>query len=58
VSSEDKCHECDEADEAATLTKCPVCHKIFCEEHAHHMSGRPFCSLGCAQYFFFAEPDD
>jgi len=58
VSDENKCYLCQTSDDRAALTRCSVCHKYFCEEHAYHMSGRAFCSSGCAQYFFFSEPDD
>ena len=56
--TEARCAKCEDHDEAQLVRKCPVCHKLFCEDHAHHMSGRAFCSKGCAQFFFFTEPDD
>lgn len=40
------------------LHKCPVCHNYFCDEHAALVSGRRFCSPGCADYFFYEDPDD
>jgi hypothetical protein len=59
VSERDgQCFKCTETDASSELRKCPVCHKIVCEDHAYVMSGRPFCSPGCAQYFFFSDPDD
>jgi hypothetical protein len=58
LPSEESCRECGKSGDDGQLRKCPVCFRYFCEEHATVMSGRPFCSAGCAQYFFFAEPDD
>ena len=53
-----KCKECEKTPDEGRLRKCPICFQHFCDEHAIVMSGRPFCSKGCADYFFFAEPDD
>ena len=55
---EPRCLKCEEHDPEQVLRKCSVCHRFFCEEHAYVMSGRRFCSPGCADYFFFEEPDD
>ena len=55
------CHACEKAGETSEqlqLDKCPICFRYFCDKHARQMSGRPFCSQGCAEYFFFAEPDE
>jgi hypothetical protein len=52
------CCHCNDPGKDEPLRRCAVCHKYFCEQHTHNHSGRPFCSRGCAQYFFFAEPDD
>ncbi len=54
---QDTCFECQKTSDETQLSKCPTCHKRFCDDHAHRMSGRWFCSRGCAQHFFFAEPD-
>ena len=54
----EKCHECERTIEEIPLQKCSVCFKYFCEKHAYSMSGRSFCTRGCAQHFFFADPDD
>jgi hypothetical protein len=53
-----ECHECKKVDDEARLRKCPICFKYFCEEHGHQRSGVSFCSAGCAEYFFFADPDE
>ena len=58
VDTEIKCNVCDKSETEITLHKCPICFKRFCEDHGHQMSGRVFCSKGCAEYFFFSEPDD
>ena len=53
-----KCHECGRSDTETRLRKCPICFKHFCDEHTHLWSGRPFCSSGCAEYFYFGEEDE
>ena len=52
------CHTCEKTEEDTRLSRCSVCHRAFCEEHRHVMSGRSFCSQRCAEYFFFADPED
>lgn len=52
-----RCWQCEKSIDDALLRKCPICFKHFCEEHGHLMSGRPFCSPGCAEYFFFSDDD-
>jgi len=52
------CLSCEKTLDDGALHRCPVCFKHACEEHVHRMSGREFCSKGCAQFFFFSEPDD
>jgi hypothetical protein len=52
------CHECARTEEATRLSKCPVCHRMFCDDHRHVMSGRAFCSQRCSEYFFFADPEE
>jgi hypothetical protein len=53
-----ECRECQRTEEEVRLTKCAVCHRGFCDEHAYTMSGRTFCSRGCAEYFFFSTDED
>jgi hypothetical protein len=57
-SMTNECHECHKSDEETKLEKCPICFKYFCEDHAYHRSGLRFCSSGCAEYFFFSDPDE
>jgi len=44
--------------ESTSLMRCPICFKHVCGEHAFHYSGRVFCGKHCADYFFFADPED
>ena len=53
-----QCTECGKTIDETSLSKCPICFQYFCGEHAVVASGRPFCSRGCADYFFFGDPDD
>jgi len=55
---EQRCHACDKTPEQATLSRCPICFKHSCEAHTYDRNGVRFCSSGCAQYFFFGDPDD
>jgi hypothetical protein len=54
---ETRCAVCEKDLDQARLIKCPMCFKYVCEEHLHRMAGREFCSVGCAQYFFFGDED-
>jgi hypothetical protein len=53
-----KCHACGKSLVEARLEKCPICFRYFCDEHGFARSGRPFCSRGCADHFFFSDPDE
>lgn len=55
---ESRCHSCDKTSEEVPLSKCPICFKYYCEAHGHDRGGVKFCSSGCAEYFFFGDPDD
>jgi hypothetical protein len=55
---ENECHQCGKKGTEVRLYKCPICHKYFCDEHTYLWSGRPFCSSGCAEYFFFGDEED
>ena len=52
-----QCRTCERSEDDVRLSKCPVCHKGFCDEHSYSMSGRRFCSRGCALHFFFDEDE-
>jgi len=53
-----ECVQCGVGDEEASLTRCPVCHKMVCEECQFVKSGRTFCSRGCGELFFHEEEED
>ena len=53
------CSKCGKNDEkTTTLTKCPICHKLVCDECRYNISGRYFCSNHCADFFFFEEEEE
>lgn len=52
------CLGCGKSEEEATLSRCPICYKPFCDEHAYPYSGRNFCGVRCAEYFFFGGSDE
>jgi hypothetical protein len=52
---EKACSECGVEADRAYLYKCPICHKMICEEHKKTRSGRAFCSVHCADGFFHDE---
>ena len=52
-----ECCHCKKTDGDVVLHKCPICFKHFCDDHAARTSGVSFCSGGCGDYFFHAEPD-
>ena len=56
--NDSNCHACQKTVDETRLHKCPICFKYFCDEHSASMSGRMFCSKGCAEYFFFADEDE
>jgi hypothetical protein len=58
ATSDVQCAHCEKTIDDTHLFKCPICFKYVCEEHVHRMSGREFCSAGCAQYFFFADEEE
>lgn len=53
-----QCFRCKQDNPRVNYQKCPICHKVFCEECAYRRSGRDFCSRICAEYFFFGSEDD
>jgi hypothetical protein len=56
--AEHQCVHCNKTDDETKLSKCPICFKYYCNEHAYQMSGRTFCSQPCAEFFFFSETDE
>lgn len=52
------CSICSATEDAKIIRKCPICFKLICEDCAYRFGGRPFCSKGCADYFFFGTGDE
>ena len=52
------CKECDFTEDDGFMYKCPICHKMICEDHKFVRSGRIFCSEFCAAYFFHESDED
>jgi hypothetical protein len=58
-SGPETCKKCFKAaSDAQPLVRCPICYKAHCKECGYDHSGRTFCSQHCANYYFFADPDD
>ena len=53
-----ECSTCGVTEEGGYLTKCPICHKMVCEDHKMMRSGRAFCSTFCADSFFYDDDDE
>ena len=53
-----ECNKCQESEPEVQLRKCPICFKHYCDDHSVQKSGVWFCSVGCGEYFFYAEPDE
>lgn len=53
-----ECYQCHKSDNETKLRKCVICHKKFCENCGHKMSGRIFCSRYCAEYFFHSREEE
>lgn len=52
------CSRCGESGPEIDVTKCPICYKLVCHRCAVAISGRPFCSQSCADYFFHGDEED
>jgi hypothetical protein len=53
-----QCKECAASEDDVYLHRCPICHKMICDEHKFLRSGRVFCSSFCAAYFFHEGDED
>jgi len=51
------CGECGAGGEKISLNRCPICFKLSCESCQFNRGGRLFCSVYCADSFFFDEED-
>jgi hypothetical protein len=53
----DECSRCSSSDPRMTLSRCPICHKLFCDKCQYAKGGRVFCAQYCADYFFFGDDE-
>jgi hypothetical protein len=53
-----KCEICGAEEEEYDLKKCPICHKLFCQDCAVLKGGIRFCSRHCMQFFFYGEDEE
>ena len=53
-----ECVQCGGGEDEVILYKCPICHKMVCEECRFMKSGQIFCSRGCGEMFFHQDEDD
>ena len=51
------CSKCSKPEDRRPLTKCPICHKMVCDDCRYNVSGRWFCSSHCADFFFFEDEE-
>jgi len=49
---------CGQTEGEVRLEKCSVCHRRFCFRCAVRRAGKAFCSLACADLFFFGEEEE
>jgi hypothetical protein len=52
------CTVCEKSDVEATLSKCPICFKLVCQDCGKREYGRVFCSRLCANQFFFGDDEE
>jgi len=52
-----ECSKCGISDDKRALTKCPICHKMICDECRCNVGGRYFCSNHCADFYFFDDEE-
>ncbi len=57
-STVQQCKQCAVGEDDAYLHKCPICHKWTCDDHKIVRSGRVFCSVFCADFFFHDIDED
>jgi len=50
--------EVGKSDVEITLSKCPICFKLVCQDCAKREYGRIFCTQRCADMFFFGDDDE
>jgi len=52
------CSKCAATGEKVVFIKCPICHKLVCENCVVSRSGRAFCGQYCADNFFFGDEEE
>jgi hypothetical protein len=50
--------KCAATGEKIVFIKCPICHKLVCENCVVSRSGRAFCGQYCADDFFFGDEEE
>jgi hypothetical protein len=54
---EDRCARCGKTRDEVRLEKCSVCYSMFCRVCASRRHGKTFCSVHCADIFFFGDEE-
>jgi hypothetical protein len=57
MALDDQCSDC-KGEFPYALARCPGCRKSVCEACAYRMGGTTFCSVDCANAFFFGGQED
>ncbi|MEJ2369070.1 MAG: hypothetical protein P8Z49_12195 [Acidobacteriota bacterium] len=58
VEKGEYCEMCGKTGRWLDLTKCPMCHRYFCESCRVSMGGKDFCTRHCANEFFWGGEDE
>ena len=58
MKAPDKCVRCGRSIQETRLIKCPICFKFYCRPCAVLRHGKTFCSVQCAEVFFFGDEDE
>lgn len=57
-TAEVRCVKCGAREDVTRLERCPICLKPHCRKCAARRHGKLFCSVQCADAFFFGNPDE
>lgn len=57
AQDKEHCGVCGKKAEIYELKKCPICHKMFCEDCTYLTSGIRFCSKFCSEFFFHGDSE-
>jgi hypothetical protein len=55
MEEQSTCGICEKVVDSFELRKCPICHKLVCEECAYTAGGIYFCGKFCSASFFFGD---